>query len=452
MNRILSLAAAVLSASILVACGPVAIVTAPIPPRPVAILTCVPGATVWIDGSLIDSPAQIADANGTVTFPAVSGAAGAFNIHARAPGYPEYGMVEPLPAGPHQYLVGLCVPLTVPGLQIQATPWLPIFPDPPTRDAILHAQGCFQGVTVVTVQFGELPMFDPALSSFSPADRLATYAAWHAANCQIVSLSITWDYGEAGQPYGSGQLVPPQDLRGGDLTALRTLLTEVIQHGFYVRLHLAGDGTDSGPYIYGYQALVNDLPRVIAGLRRAPDLTRYVVFVPGFDGIIDYNEQTQSFGPWSMAQLAGYLVQLRQLCGDCYSAVEPSIGPLGGTLPEFLRDASLTNYSHDEAYDALDQVLNEFPPDEGGQHGALSWQIADRLLGPTFIRPPDMVGDPSAPWADSRWSTAQPTSRGPIVGVAFEFSTYVWVRRQITAAAVALVRAYYRSMGYAVTG
>lgn len=432
------------------ACGPVLQpVPTPTPPRALVIRTCVPGATVWLDGALIVTTPQIADASGTVGWPAIAGAATAFNLHATAPNYTEYGMVVPLPPGNHRVVMGPCEALTDPALQIVVREWRPNLPPAPSREEILTAQGCFQGITVHTEQFGDLPMFDPALSSFSAKDRQASYAAWHSAGCKIVSLSIAWDYGGAGQPYGSGQLVPPTDLRS-DVPRLRALLTEVIQAGFFIRFHLAGDGTEPGPYIYGYRALVDDLPRVIAALRAPIDLTRYLVFVPGFDGIISYNEQSQGFEPWTMAQLSWYLVELRQLCADCYSAVEPSIGPLGGTLPTFLKDAALTNYYRDEPYDALDQILNEFPPGTD-QHGALSWQIADRILGPAFVRPGDMVGDEWAPDV-AHWSLTQLTSRGRIVPVAYEFDTYEWVRRHIEAFGVAINRAYYRAMGYLVTG
>lgn len=61
--------------------------------RPMAIHTCVAGATVWLDGAGIPNLRATADGNGNVSFPEFPATVDAFNVHATAPKYPEYGVV-----------------------------------------------------------------------------------------------------------------------------------------------------------------------------------------------------------------------------------------------------------------------------------------------------------------------------------------------------------------------
>lgn len=89
--RVVGLLLALIACS---ACGPVSIPAPGTgPAHALEIHTCVGGATVWIDGAFLpDVPVKvIADANGTVPMPALPGNVKEFNVHATAPGYPEYG-------------------------------------------------------------------------------------------------------------------------------------------------------------------------------------------------------------------------------------------------------------------------------------------------------------------------------------------------------------------------
>lgn len=75
------------------ACGPVLLQTTPRAMRPMAIHTCVPGATVWLDGANVPALRDTTDANGNVTFPQFPADISAFNVHATAANLPEYGAV-----------------------------------------------------------------------------------------------------------------------------------------------------------------------------------------------------------------------------------------------------------------------------------------------------------------------------------------------------------------------
>jgi|SRR5579864_8362843 len=61
--------------------------------RPLAVHTCVAGATVWLDGAQVPALTDVADANGNVTFPRLPATLSAFNLHATAATMPEYGTV-----------------------------------------------------------------------------------------------------------------------------------------------------------------------------------------------------------------------------------------------------------------------------------------------------------------------------------------------------------------------
>lgn len=76
-------------------------------PKPLEVHTCVPGATVWVDGALLPSVPQkiTADANGVAAMPGIPGAAAAFNLHATAPGLTEYGAVITTKAQPGERII-----------------------------------------------------------------------------------------------------------------------------------------------------------------------------------------------------------------------------------------------------------------------------------------------------------------------------------------------------------
>src|SRR5262249_50430831 len=67
-------------------------------------------------------------------------------------------------------------------------------PPIPTRDQLCGVRMTFQGLTIQTTQFGAIPWFTIALSSLNMPDRLAAYAALHAAGDTHVGLAVSWNY------------------------------------------------------------------------------------------------------------------------------------------------------------------------------------------------------------------------------------------------------------------
>ncbi len=326
---------------------------------------------------------------------------------------------------------------------VSVTVAAPSLPPPPTRDQIAAVRLTFQGLTVTLPDYGTIPWFEPAISSLSAADRQLVYAAKHAAGDTHLAIAVSWNYsGDQGYSYP----VPGNDLTG-NLPAFRALVEEAIQNGFYVLAFLAGDG-ESNPaggyndpvgWTYGYSWLMQNLPDLVGALQQAPDLTPYVIFVPGWDAVVPGwapDASNPSSGTYNYpAELDNYLILARSLVG-------PS-GYLGVELASGYSHwgNSAANYTSAAGQD-LDLILQEFP---GPPTGDPVWQIAARELGPAYVRPADEPSgdDPSPPYY-----LAGGTPRGPFYAIGFEYDEYRWVRGQVQASDVATEQAYLRSVGY----
>lgn len=328
-----------------------------------------------------------------------------------------------------------CDPCPPPPPPPPPPPLPPPLPSPPTRDQALAIRTSgMQGLTVHTDQFGDLPWFEAALSSLNATDRQAVYAVKHAAGDTHCLIDISWNYAEPGQPYGSGNLVPPRDMTG-DLSSFRDLVEEIIRAGFIPVVFLAGDGqsnpnggyNDPVGWTRGYQWLYMAMGRITTIPSEWQPLLPYIVFVPGFDGV---------FYGWDPYQVAAFGSRFRTICPICYLAIEHNIGhiPVGGGPADYGFNGPMSTY---------DAILSEFDP--YNLHQDSTWQIAGRLLGPRWRRPGDMpAGDDPAP----PWYLAPGTPRGPYVTVAFEYDTYFWVRNRVTTAQVGQHRQYLKSLGY----
>lgn len=295
-----------------------------------------------------------------------------------------------------------------------------------------------QGLLVPTTQFGILPWFEAALSSLSPADRQIVYATKRMAGDTHCLVDVSWNYAESGQPYGSGNSVPPRDMTK-NLPAFRELVEEIIRNGFIPVVFLAGDGqsnpnggyNDSIGWTYGYQWLYANMERLIGNIAvySAQDLSPYIVWSPGFDGV---------FYGWFPSQVGAFGSRFRQLLPNGYLALEHNIGhiPVGNGPVDYAPGGLVSSY---------DVILTEFDPYD--LHQDSTWQIAARLLGPRWRRPSDMPAgdDPSPPWY-----LAPGTPRGLYYTNAFEYDTYFWVRNRATAAQVDQHRQYLKSLGYPI--
>lgn len=331
------------------------------------------------------------------------------------------------------------------------TPPIGPLPPPPTRAQLCAVQCSFQGLTVATQQFGILPLFDPVIGWFTgqtaAADRAACYAAHREAEDTHVNLALSSQYDEPHQAYAG---IPGRDY-SEDLETFRVLLTEAICAGFYVLLMLAGDGEVPDPVgmTKGRTWLMANFARIVSALRgdgstARPDLTPYIVFCPGYDGVVP--------GWQPPSGVDAFAFMARDVLGSTGAlALELSAGYCVWAGDEFNNWAT-------PAGQCFDVILSEFPYPMGPPEPCPAnpndrtrwdqvWQIVGRLVRP-YRRPADQppLDDPHPPYY-----LATVTSRGPYFYVAWEFDTYGWVRG-CSLASVKTHRAYLQSLGCTIVG
>lgn len=464
-----------LVAALSIACGPhpVPPIQPPTPPTPtvrtIAVVVAdttnraIVGAAVTLDDTVPPGPhSGTTNGDAYVAFDGVNRTLGPAAVHVRATGCTPYDMPVTLSTGAaadnQTIRIGTLPSVSralgnAPDILLPPINCVPPLPPVPTRDAILSASESFQGLTVVTAQYGTLAWWEVPITSLNAADRQAVYAAKHAAGDRLISISVSWNY--CGVNYGFCYPVPGRDL-SKDLPALRALVLEAIQNGFYVALHMAGDGMSapknpdgSYPYndpvgwTYGYEWLMESTPSIVASMQQSPDLTGYMIFLPGFDGVVPGWPEPSYTYPGKLDQWL--LLARRSLGAGGYVGVELSAGYAhwGGEGRNYTSLAG----------QALDIVFQEFGignPGQPGDNPDQVWQIAARELGPLYNRPPEQPA----------WDDPPPTAcylcvgtpRGPFYVNAFEYDTYLWVRARITAAQVQVDRAYMRARGYKIVG
>jgi hypothetical protein len=317
-----------------------------------------------------------------------------------------------------------------------------VVPPAPSRMDLLTAQVSFSGLTATTQQYGTCPWFEVQLDTLnSYADRVAIYAMKRAAGDKVIALAVSHAYLEPG--------IPPCISAGhdwtNDLGGLHGLIDEVIRNGFYVQLHLAGDGgtshknadgswsyNDPVGWTYGCPWLIENLPRIQSALS---DQRAYLRMVLGFDGVF------YGCSPEQIAAL-GHIFRANWPDGVLGIEHDPGHIPTGEGDADWVNGGAMQNY---------DLILSEFNyPDSAGGANDTVWQIAGRLLGPAYVRPADQPAgdDPHPPWY-----LRQGTPRGPYVTCAFEWwATYAWTRNNTTVAQILQQRAYLRSLGYQCVG
>lgn len=334
-----------------------------------------------------------------------------------------------------QVLIGLEPAVSPPGT-------LP-FP-PPTRDEALAIRVGFQGETVTTSEYGTFPAFGPETTTLNDADLHAYCAQLASRGWTHGEIAISWQYDEPGflMP------VPGRDLTQ-DLPELARRITIMLQHFKAVCVFLAGDGMSLPPnpdgsypyndptgHTYGYEWLGQAFPHIGTYLQAGNpygDLTKYCVFVPGYDGVF-YGWGVPGEVPDQQPDRVVHFGQLfRQVLPDGYLAIEHSTGhiPVGEGGSDWETDGRMMVY---------DAVLSEFNwPTTGDQ----VWQIVGRLTHP-YNRPPDQPphDDPNPPFY-----LGNDNPRGPVYYIPYEFATYEWTRGQVTAQQVEQSRQYFYSMG-----
>jgi hypothetical protein len=259
-------------------------------------------------------------------------------------------------------------------------------------------------------------------------------------------------YDEANQPYSSDRF-GPLDWTGHDTQIdgrLADLLHEVITVGGF-RSVLLFEGGDDGAGGTGFPHAMAELDLLHAAIRgNNPygDFGPYVVVLPGWDGV---------FYGYTPDQIAQWGARCRELFVYCGIEHQPGRIPVGEGGGDYVRGGRMSTF---------DLVLAEFdgPNDAawrraspsgkaGDYHGNQIWQIAARMLGPAFRRPPDEPNDADDDVDGHIWYLAPGSARGPYQHCAFEWvGEYAFIRGGETAAQVAADRAYFQSVGYSCGG
>lgn len=311
-------------------------------------------------------------------------------------------------------------------------PMVPIYPLPPTRDYIMASTESFQGSVLHTTQFGDLNWWPTAWTSLNDTDRAMSYpqiASWGDTD---ITVSIAWDYGEGGQPYGTGQLVPPTDLTAS-LQRFRILVEDVIKHQakngqpFVPTIFMEGDN--------GFTYYMWVMPLVIQALQSQPndpiDLTNYVRIRMCYDSCVP--------GWQPPSQVDEAILATRATCPNCVIALELSSGfPFWGG-----ETAGQAQYETPagQALDEVDWEGNSWPPSNWDQY----WQVLARLLGPLYQRPPNQPAADDPPPVPCY--ACGNTPRGPRAIHCFEPFTYQWVRGQVPTSQVPVALSTLRGLG-----
>lgn len=334
-------------------------------------------------------------------------------------------------------------------------------PPVPTRSQLITVETSgMQGLVVNTPSYGPANWWDPYITSpeLTAADRQAVYAAKCAAGDKHMMLAVSWNYAEPGVVFGTLK----RALAGFDGTKNWTrflqIYDEVLDAGFYVSLHLAGDGlsqpqnpdgswnyNDPTGWTYGWQWLMANLATIRAqvGDTRAA----YTLWCDGFDACTP-----DWAGPTNVWQRMNQYLQLaRQVLG---STAAISIYLSSGY---WAWSGENDDYATPDGQN-VDHVYYEgpipfgppapYPGKDGGSSWDQLWQISKRLLLSLFVRPADQPADDDP----GTMPGIRTTPRGPL-GLCFvEFATEPWVRSQISVATVVWQRAYIKAMGWPTVG
>lgn len=345
--------------------------------------------------------------------------------------------VGPTPASPQDVLLPACVPFKNGS----------VLPAAPTRDQVCGIKVSLQGLTYTTQQFGSFPAWFYAM--LDSQDRASARATHRAAGDTHLTIPISESYKEPGTLW-------PEALKQGydftqDLDRFRAILTEAICDGFFIDVPLAGDGLGAGPgyndpvgNTYGYQWLMANFERIAAqlagnGTQEMPDLTPYIIFRPGWDGVF-YGWGDNSVPDPQPGRVRAFGELFRGTLPDGYLAIEHTPGniPCGEGGGDYMAGGLMRNY---------DTILSEF----NTVHEDSCWQVVARMVHP-YHRPPDQPAgdDPNPPFY-----LAPGTERGRYFYVAFEPTVggvYQWCRGACSLADVNNVRAYLRGLGVEFTG
>lgn len=302
-----------------------------------------------------------------------------------------------------------------------------VFPPYPTREQVCNVFCGFQGITIHTHQFGDIPAFGPEAGALNDDDTIWYCEQMKGLGFTHVEFAISWQYDEPDFNYP----VPGLDL-AYNLEEVARRLDLIIRQGMFVKFSMAGDGlsvnddpqqgqyNDPHGWTYGYEWAMINLERVLGFLSDylGHDLTEFCIFVPGYDAVFygwGKEGEVPDLQPQRVIEFGNHF---RSIKPDGKLGIEHSDGkiPVGNTTLDWTTNGPL---------DAYDSLLSEYNP--FNLHSDSAWQIIGRCSRP-YNRPPDQPAgdDPNPPYI------IQDCSRGKRFYIMYELLTYLWVRNEVT--------------------
>lgn len=304
-----------------------------------------------------------------------------------------------------------------------------VFPNYPTRDQVCDVFCGFQGISILTKQYGWIQAFGPECGALNDEDTISYCQQMREFGFTHVEFAISWRYDEPDFDYP----VPGMDL-AYNLQEVARRLDLIIRQGMFIKFSMSGDGlsinddpqqgeyNDPQGWTYGFQWAMNNLQRVLDGLSdyQGHDLTRFCAFVPGYDGVFygwGKNGEVPDLQPQRVIDFGNHF---RQIKPNGNLLIHHSTGkiPVGESGKDWTTGGPL---------DAYDGLMSEYDP--FNLHSDNTWQIVGRCANP-YIRPPDQPAgdDPHPPYI------IEPCSRGKRFYNMYELLTYRWVRKQVSIA------------------
>lgn len=290
------------------------------------------------------------------------------------------------------------------------------------------------------------PFLDWFLTSpdYDASKRQRAYALKQAHGDTHCLLALSWNYQE------DGAFAPAGFDGTKDWPRFLAIMDEVLDAGFLVSLHLAGDGLGAGPgyndpkgWTYGWQWLMANFSDIWA---RLGSRTPFTIPCPGFDGCIP-----DWAGPENNWHRTNEWIQL------CRSVIGPD-APLFLYLSSgyWAWSGETNDYATTDGQQ-VDGVYYEGPipfgPPEPYNAGDSApwdqiWQISKRLLRSAYVRPSDQPANDDPGTVPG----SHQTPRGPMQPVFLEYATFPWVRKDISQATIGWQRQYLRNMGWEYVG
>lgn len=316
----------------------------------------------------------------------------------------------------------------------------------PTREQVCNVFVGFQGITILTKQYGFIPAFGPECGWLNEEDCISYCRQVKNLGFTHVEFDISGRYDEPDFDYP----VPGIDYTN-NLSAMQKRVELIINQGMIIKFALAGDGmsindnpqwlqyNDQNGWTYGFQWLMNNLGHIINSLinYKGKNLTKWIIFVPGYDAVF-YGWSIPGEVPDKQPQrVIDFGNLFREILPEGYLGIEHSTGkiPVGESGIDWTTNGPL---------DAYDTLLSEYNP--FNLHSDDTWQILGRCTRP-YNRPSDQPinDDPHPPYI------IEDCSRGQRFYIMYELVTYLWVRNLISIEQCNQIYNYFKAMAPAAT-